>query len=142
MFQWACDEAAKDGITIAAENTLSTEHTKRFLNEIDRSNLKLYFDTQNYFLHKEYDTPQMLDDLFEHVCEIHVKDGKGKDLSGALLGKGDTDFYGSIEIIKKHGYNGWVVIENYYDQRPLSDQDEDPAALIKEDLKTLKTVLG
>jgi sugar phosphate isomerase/epimerase len=142
VFQWACDEAGEKEIIIAAENTLSTEDTKRFLNKIDKPNLKLYFDTQNYYLHKEYDTPQMLDDLFEYVCEIHVKDGKGKDLSGTLLGEGDTDFYGSMEVVKKHGYNGWIVIENYYDQKPLSDQDDDLKALIKEDLKTLKAVLG
>ena len=142
VFRWACDQAGRDDITIAAENTLSAEDTQRFLSEIDRPNLKLYFDTQNYYLHKNYDTPKLLDQLFEHVCEIHVKDGKGKDLSGALLGQGDTDFYGSIRVIKKHGYGGWIVIENYYDQKPLSDQEADAAALIKADLKTLKAVLA
>jgi sugar phosphate isomerase/epimerase len=141
VFRWACDEAGKHDITIAAENTLSGRDTKRFLGEIDRPNLKIYFDTQNYYLHKNYDTPRLLDELFDQVCEIHVKDGKGKDLSGALLGQGDTDFYGSIEVIKKHGYEGWIVIENYYDQKPLSDRDEDTAALIKADLKTLKAAL-
>ncbi|HEC61528.1 MAG TPA: sugar phosphate isomerase/epimerase [bacterium] len=141
VFQWACDEAGEKEIIIAAENTLSTDDTKRFLTEIDRKNLRIYFDTQNYYLHKGYETSQMLDELIEHVCEIHVKDGKGKDLSGSLLGQGDTDFYSSMEVVKKHGYNGWIVIENYYDQKPLSDQDDDLKALIKEDLKTLKAVL-
>ena len=142
VFKWACDEAVEDGIIIAAENTLSTDDTKRFLTEIDRRNLRIYFDTQNYYLHKGYDTPQMLDELIENVCEIHVKDGKGKDLSGALLGQGDSDFCGSMEVVKKHGYNGWIVIENYYDQKPISDQDDDLKSLIKVDLKTLKAVLG
>jgi sugar phosphate isomerase/epimerase len=142
VFQWACDNARESGLTIAAENTLSTEDTRRFLQEIDRPNLKIYFDTQNYYLHKHYDTPHVLDELFEHVCEIHVKDGKGNELSGAPLGKGDTDFYGSIEVIKKHGYAGWIVIENYYDQEPLCGPDEDPAALIKQDLRTLKSALA
>ncbi|MBA7537640.1 hypothetical protein ES705_29909 [subsurface metagenome] len=141
VFKWACDEAVEDGIIIAAENTLSTDDTKRFLTEIDRRNLRIYFDTQNYYLHKGYDTPQMLDELIENVCEIHVKDGKGKDLSGALLGQGDSDFCGSMEVVKKHGYNGWIVIENYYDQKPISDQDADLKTLIKEDLNTLKAAL-
>ena len=141
VFQWACDEAGGDEIVIAAENTLSAEDTQRFLSEIARPNLKLYFDTQNYYLHKRYDTPQLLDQLFDHICEIHVKDGKDQDLSGALLGQGDTDFYGSIQVIKKHDYGGWIVIENYYDQKPLSDQDADAAALIEADLKTLKAAL-
>jgi sugar phosphate isomerase/epimerase len=142
VFRWACDEAGKDEITIAAENTMSAEDTKRFLKHIDRPNSKIYFDTQNYYLHKGYDTPKLLDELFEHVCEIHVKDGKGRDLSGALLGEGDTDFRGSIEVIRNHGYSGWIVIENYYDQRPLSDRNNDPAALITQDLNTLKAALN
>ena len=141
VFQWACEEAGEKDSIIAAENTLSTDDTKRFLTEIDRRNLRIYFDTQNYYLHKGYDTPQMLDELIENVCEINVKDGKGKDLSGALLGQGDTDFHGSMEVVKKHGYNGWIVIENYYDQKPISDQDDDLKSLIKVDLKTLKAVL-
>lgn len=141
VFQWACDEAGEDGIVIAAENTLSAEDTRRFFSEIARPNLKLYFDTQNYYLHKGYDTPRLLDQLFDHVCEIHVKDGKGQDLSGALLGQGDTDFHGCIQVIRKHDYAGWIVIENYYDQKPLTDQDIDTSALIRSDLKTLQAAL-
>lgn len=141
VFQVACDEAGERDIIIAAENTLSTADTNRFLTEINRNNLRIYFDTQNYYLAKCFDTPQMLDELIENVCEIHVKDGKGKDLSGALLGQGDTNFYGSMEIVKEHNYRGWIVIENYYDQKPISDQDADLKALITEDLKTLKAAL-
>ncbi len=142
VFKWACDTAGKHNITIGMENTLSTEQTLQMIAGIDRTNLQLYFDTQNYYLHKGYDSPQMLDELMEHVCQIHVKDGKGKDLSGALLGQGDTDFYGCIEVVKKHGYTGWVVSENYYDRRPLSEQNPDTVALIREDLKILKDSLA
>lgn len=35
-----------------------------------------------------------------------------------------------------------IIIENYCDQKPLSDQNSELNALIKEDLKTLKAVLG
>ena len=142
VFQWTCDKAGEKDIIVAAENTLSALDTQRFLGQIDRPNLRIYFDTQNYYLHKGYDTPALLDELFDHVCEIHVKDGKGKDLSGALLGKGDTDFHGSLQVIKKHGYAGWIVIENYYDQKPLSALNDDPAELIRQDLGTLKAALG
>lgn len=142
VFKWACDKAGRMSITIAAENTLSTEESRRFMAAINRPNLKLYFDTQNYYLNKAYNSPQMLDELMEFICEIHVKDGKGKDLSGALLGQGDTDFYGSIAVIKKHGYSGWIVSENYYDQKPLSEQNPDLETLIREDLKILKAALS
>lgn len=141
VFQWACDMAADKGITIAAENTLSVEKTKQFFESADRSNLKLYFDSQNYFLNKGYDNPKMLEELMPYVVQLHVKDGKNKDLSGALLGTGDTGFYQTIEILKKHDYQGWIVSENYYDMKPLSLVNEDPVELIKEDIRILREAL-
>lgn len=142
VFRWACDMAAVRGITIAAENTLSVEKTKRFFESIDRDNLGLYFDSQNYYLNEGYDTPEVLDALMPYVVQLHVKDGKNKDLSGALLGTGDAGFYRTVEVLKKHKYNGWVVLENYYDVKPLSLVNQDPVSLIKEDVRILREALG
>ncbi len=141
VFKWACDETGKHDITVALENTLSTEQTLEMIDAINRPNLRLYFDTQNYYLSNGHSSARMLDELMEHVCQIHVKDGKGKDLSGALLGKGDAGFYECIEVIKKHRYAGWIISENYYDQKPLSELNPDTPALIKEDLKILRDSL-
>ena len=68
VFKWACDTAGRHEITIAFENTLSTEQTLQMIADINRPNLKLYFDIQNYHLHKGSNSPQMLDELMEHVC--------------------------------------------------------------------------
>jgi sugar phosphate isomerase/epimerase len=141
-FKWACDVAGRHKITVALENTLSTTETLEMIKQVSRPNLKVYFDTQNYYLHKGYNSPKMLDELMEHVCQIHVKDGKGKDLSGALLGQGDTNFYGCIDVAKKHGYTRWIVSENYYDRKPLSERNPDTAALIREDLRILEDALA
>ncbi len=140
-FKWACDLAGKSGLTIAAENTLPMDATLDLFKRIDRPNLKLYFDTQNYYLSKRLDTPTLLDGLMDYICQVHVKDGKNKDLSGALLGEGDTGFHRSMEVLKKHHYSGWIVLENYYDQKPLSAGNSDPAELIATDIKTLKAAL-
>ena len=140
-FKWACDLSGKEGITIAAENTLTVDATMAFFKGINRPNLKLYFDSQNYYLSKGLDTPALLDELMDYICQIHVKDGKNKDLSGALLGAGDTDFHRSMEVLRKHRYSGWIVLENYYDQKPLCIGDLDPAALIATDIQTLKAAL-
>jgi sugar phosphate isomerase/epimerase len=133
--------AGKDGIIVAAENTLSVEATLDLFKRIDRPNLKLYFDTQNYYLSKGLDTPTLLETLMDYICQVHVKDGKNKDLSGALLGEGDTGFHRSMEVLKKHHYSGWIVLENYYDQQPLSAKKADPSELIATDIKTLKAAL-
>lgn len=138
----ACDLADENGITIATENILSAEKIEELFNMINRSNLKLYFDSQNHYLHKKYNIAELLDRLMPYVCEIHVKDGKKNDLSGALLGEGDTGFYDFIEVLKKNNYSGWIISENYYDLEPLSLKNDNPVALMKEDLRILKSVLG
>lgn len=138
--QFGCDYADGKGITIATENTLSVSEIKRLIEEVNRPNIKLYFDSQNHYLHKDYNIAEILDDLIEYVCQVHVKDGKNKDLSGALLGEGDTGFYDTVEVLKKHDYSGWIVFENYYDREPLSLQNSNPVELIKKDLQTIKEV--
>ena len=141
LYKWICDLAGEKGLMLACENTLSSEQTRTLFAKIGRPNFTLCFDTQNYFLDKGYNTQEMLDQLMDLVGFIHVKHGKGRDLSGALLGKGDADFYGSIEVIKKHGFTGWVILENYYDQKPLSAENANPLELIKEDVHILKAAL-
>lgn len=141
VFKWACDSAGESGISIAAENILSVEETEKFIGRVGKENLKIYFDFQNYFLHKGYYTPEILDALMPYIAELHVKDGKNGDLSGALLGEGDVHFYESMEVLKKHNYSGWIVTENYYDVSPLCGDKDNPINLIKEDFTTLKKIL-
>ncbi|GIN91706.1 hypothetical protein J6TS1_42360 [Siminovitchia terrae] len=137
----ACDNSSDENIIIATENLLSIEENEQLFEEVNCSNLKLYFDTQNYYLNKGYNTAEMLNALSPYICEIHVKDGKNNDLSGALLGEGDSGFFETMGILKKREYKGWIHLENYYDQRPLSLLGEDPINLIKKDIKTLEKAI-
>ncbi|SKB02616.1 sugar phosphate isomerase/epimerase family protein [Sporosarcina newyorkensis] len=137
----ACDEAEKYGLMIATENLLSIEETKKLFKLVDRPNLKLYFDTQNYYLRKNYNTAEMVRELFPYICEVHVKDGADGSLSGSLLGEGDSGFFETMEVLKEKGYSGWLHLENYYDQLPLSLQDTDPMELLKKDISILENVV-
>jgi len=134
----ACDLAADYGITIGTENVLPPDEIEKLLDEVARPNIKFYFDIQNHYIHKGYNSAKLLERLMPHVCEVHVKDGKNKDLSGALLGQGDAGFYQCVEVLKKHNYSGWIVTENYYDLKPLSLGNDDPVELMRMDLQTLK----
>ncbi len=142
VMKWACDMAVTEGVTVTAENTLSVQDTEKLISQVDRSNFKIYFDFQNYYLHQGFYTPEILEALIPHVAELHVKDGKNKDLSGALLGEGDANFYESMEVLKKHDYSGWIVSENYYDVAPLCGEEDNPVELIKNDIASLKKVLS
>jgi 2-epi-5-epi-valiolone 7-phosphate 2-epimerase len=140
--QWACDHAADRGVIIAEENYMNAADTVRLFEQVDRQNLRLYFDLQNYYLNKGYHTPDLIAPLMPYIVQVHAKDGRNGDLSGAPLGEGDVAFSESVEELKKHGYSGWVVSENYYDIPPLVGEDDDPVAIIRKDLKTLQEAFG
>ncbi|MCK8824215.1 sugar phosphate isomerase/epimerase family protein [Fuchsiella alkaliacetigena] len=143
VLKYSCDYAQERGVKIGTESLLSVERLLKLLAEVDRPNLELYFDTQNHYLREGYSIPQMLRELLPNLYpEIHVKDGKDGDLSGALLGEGDTDFYKSMEVLKENNYSGWLISENYYNQRPLSLESDDPVELIRQDIETLKKVFN
>ena len=59
------------------------------------------------------------------------------------MGDGNTDFFPQMESLKKHGYEGWIIIENYYNLLPLRKLSErDQMKIINKDLETLKKVWG
>jgi sugar phosphate isomerase/epimerase len=135
--RYACDLAAEKGILIGMENVLSIDENRMILQRVGKSNLKIYFDMQNYFLNRGYDSVVMLEALAQDIIEFHAKDGNVGELSGALLGTGDSRFYEQVEVIKKIQYSGWIHLENFYDQQPLSTTG-DPFELLKKDITILK----
>ena len=143
-FRYLCDKAGPYGIKVASECVMSPGEFKILYDLVDRQNFGLYFDTQNYRLVKNYDQVEMLEGLYDYmVPQLHVKDGNG-ELSGALLGTGDTDFYGTIDCLKRHNYNGYYLLENYYDRLPLrlANNEQSPYELLKEDIAILKKAIG
>ena len=140
--RYLCDEAGEHGIQVASENILSPSEFKKLYEMVDRENFGLYYDSQNYRLQRGYDQVEILEGLYPYmVNQIHVKDGKGA-LSGALLGKGDTNFNGTLEKLAEKGFEGYILLENYYDQLPLRLESDDPYELLEADIKTLRTVVA
>ena len=133
----------KGEITIGLENLLPVENILRLINEVDKPNVKIYFDTQNYYLHDKADVAGMVEPLISHICEIHVKDGYEADIepSGALLGEGDSGFFDTIAELRRCGYSGWLISENFYDRGPISKLSNDPKALLLKDYQTMKSIV-
>lgn len=137
-FQYLCDEAGEVGISVASENTMAPDAFKEMAQLVDRKNFYLYFDSQNYHLFKGYNEIEILEELYPYMCDqIHVKDGNNA-MSGGLLGTGDSGFYDTVAWLKDHGYEGYYLLENYYDQLPLRTAASSPYELLKEDIKILK----
>lgn len=135
--KYACDLAGDD-ITIASEAIISAFRHVELVKKVGRKNLKIFHDSQNYKLFRNYDQLETIDGFYDYMIDqIHVKDGIGV-VSSALLGKGDSNFYGTIDYLKKRNYSGWLILENYYDRQPLAKPADDYYALLAEDVRILK----
>ena len=143
VIKYASEYANDKGkITIGIENLLSVENLFRLLKEVNNPNVKIYFDTQNYYLNERVDVAAMVKPLAPYICQVHVKDGYEFDVepSGALLGEGDTGFYKTIDELRKYEYSGWLISENFYDRGPIGQLSEDPVALMKKDYQVLRDI--
>ena len=60
---------------------------------------------------------------------------------GLVRGSGPSGFHETIDWLKAHGYTGYILLENYYDQLPLRLQAENPYDLLREDIRILRQAL-
>ncbi|MGI6006418.1 MAG: sugar phosphate isomerase/epimerase family protein [Ruminococcus sp.] len=140
--QYACDEGEKSGVVIAAETAIPAEDVIRLIKDVDKRNLKLFYDSQNYMCFRGLNPMEHLPKVYPYmVNQIHVKDGVGAAYSSKCLGEGDSHFEEQIAWLKAHDYSGWFVFENYYSQLPLREEADDPMDLLKKDIHKLKTEL-
>ena len=136
----ACHSAEGTDILIGSENVLSLEDQLRLVEEVGHPKLRLYFDTRNPFHIKGYDVAPMLERVYPHVCEVHLKDGVDGGNS-TLLGKGNSGFLRSMEVLIQHRYAGWVILENDYRQI-AADNGISPEAGIKSDIEFVQSLMA
>ncbi|WP_087065478.1 sugar phosphate isomerase/epimerase family protein [Intestinibacillus massiliensis] len=141
-FQYLCDEAGAYGIGVAGENLMTPDEFKKMHEMVGRKNFFLYFDSQNYHLFRGYRELDILEGLYPYMCnQLHVKDGTGA-MSGGLLGTGDSGFGDTMRWLDQHGFSGYILLENYYDQLPLRAQAQNPYDLLRQDIEILKKAIG
>ncbi len=136
----ACEIAQPLGITIASENTLSAQETRRMMHEVGSNNFGILFDTQNYFLADGRDTAALLREIHPYVVQVHLKDGYNGKLSGSILGTGESGFFRTAEVIQETACTEWLLLENYYHMQPISNLSRDPFAILEKDLATVREV--
>ncbi|MDO4615138.1 MAG: TIM barrel protein [Lachnospiraceae bacterium] len=140
-FRYLCDEAGEAGICVAGENLMTPDEFTALSQAVDRENFYLYFDSQNYNVFRGYDERMILEGLYPEMCnQIHVKDGE--EMSGGLLGSGPSGFHDTMAWLSDHDYQGYILLENYYDQLPLRTQGEDPYQLLREDIRILRQAIA
>jgi sugar phosphate isomerase/epimerase len=139
--QYVCDLAGEKGLTVGCENVLTAEKTRLLLEMVARDNIGIFYDSQNYQFDSGLDQPALLESIYDLlVPQLHVKDGVGVK-SGSLLGTGNSDFYKTMEVLKQHKYQGWIISENYYDREPLRNCGTDYFQVLVRDIKIIKDAI-
>lgn len=114
-----CDYCGANGQRFALETGQEPAKVlRRFIEEVDRPNLKINFDPANMILYGTGDPIEALDVLGPHVISVHAKDGDWppRDQPTALgterpLGLGSVNISAFVEKLKAIGYRGILSIE-------------------------------
>lgn len=124
-----CDHAAQHKMTFALETGQETAPALlRFMEAVERDNLKVNFDPANMVLYGTADPIPALELVAPHVVSVHCKDGiwPDKNKPGTLgtetpIGEGAVGMDRFVAKLKEIGYRGPLAIE-----REVSlDQDMD-----------------
>lgn len=104
------------------------------------SGLKFCYDTLNPI---RFGTGDPLIEIpmigIESIDHVHVKDAPVNMTGCCPLGEGNGGVEETINLLKKLGYKGWYVAENYYYLPPMSAMGHG-IDLAKKDLATLKKI--
>ena len=136
---FCCDFAAKHNIVIASETGLSPEDHFRLLDQVNRPNIGIFFDCMNArFFGKRDQLDTLMKELPRFVPQLHIKDGIDQ-LSGALLGEGNMDFFNQADYLVNSNFSGWIILENYYSHLPIRGSNTaDQIDLLRKDLAIAK----
>ena len=123
----ACHYCLGSQVTVTLESIFSATELRRLIDWIDSPNFGIYYDTQNPVTYAGIHVPDDIRAIGPgKIAQIHVKDGVGSIQGSVNLGMGETDFFATAEAIREIGYDGWIVLENYYSRPCFSSELADP----------------
>ncbi len=111
------DLFADHGLTLLLESGQETGPTlMRFLDHLDRANVKANFDPANMILYGKGDPIEALRLLLPRVGQVHIKDAVKTKTPGTWgaevpAGDGEVDWQAFVSILEGGGYQGCYVIE-------------------------------
>lgn len=109
--------AQKVNLTLCLETVLEAKYLKKFLNKINKSNVKCVFDTGNRIVFKS-DLSKEIKVLGKHIFHIHIKD-KNKYGENVILGEGMVNFFEVFKSLNDIKYDGPLVFETTRGNNPI-----------------------
>ncbi len=139
--RFACEQAASYDLTVYTENVLDARGMTQLFHDCGMEQLRLLFDSQNYSVFGHDYAVDVLQTHWDRLGNhLHVKDGG--EMGTMLLGTGNSPFAQVMDVLRKRGYSGTIVLENNYGSLPLCAKAEDRFKLPEQDMKTVRELMN
>lgn len=139
MLRDVCRYYDDSPVDIAMESILTPKQYTQLMSYVGSKSLKIYYDTQNtQYFGDAYPPDELRQMDIKNIAEVHFKDGLKKVQGCLQYGDGETGFSEAADILKTGGYDGWLVIENFYMKPTWRGAESNVYRAIAEDVKRLK----
>lgn len=136
----ACQYAPS--VCVALESIFPARELCVLYDWLNQPNFGIYYDTQNPVTYAGIDVAADIRAIGSgKIVQIHVKDGVNSIQGSVPLGTGETDFFGAARAIRDVGYDGWIVLENYYSRPCFRSEYTDPWERIARDVEIARKAL-
>jgi sugar phosphate isomerase/epimerase len=144
---WTADRAARHGVTALVElhhRTIaaSASAAMRLVDGLDPRHIGVIHDIGNLVIEGYEDPLSAFQMLGEYLAHIHVKNVEWKRTDArtdgtaqwteqwAPLREGQADLEAYFEAMHRHGYDGWVTVEDFSTVLPLERRTADNLAYL------------
>lgn len=131
--------AREKKVTVGFESVLPAERLRALWDEISSPAFGIYYDTQNPVTYTGAYVPDELRLLgAKRICQVHMKDGVNSVQGCVHLGFGEAAFYETVAALREIGYDGWLVLENYYSRPGFASPYDDPWDRLSYDVEIVR----
>jgi sugar phosphate isomerase/epimerase len=147
--EWVADRAGMHGVKALVELhhgtiTSSASAAIRLVEGLDPAHVGVIHDIGNLVIEGHEDFASAFQLLGDHFAHVHVKNAvwdRGSERRGdgsaswahrwATLRDGQADIGAYFEALVRHGYDGWVTLEDFSTELPLEERTRDDLAYLR-----------
>jgi sugar phosphate isomerase/epimerase len=146
--EWIAGRAASHGVKALIELhhgtiTSSASAALRLVDGLDPANIGVIHDLGNLVIEGQEDHSAAFEILGPYLAHVHVKnvawvaDAPSEDgavhwrADWATLRGGQADVYAYFAALVRHGYDGWVTLEDFSTELPLEERTRDNLAYVR-----------
>lgn len=113
---FAADDAARSQVVLGLELEIEGHAYRAVIDGVGHPSVRAYYDTGNSTA-QGFDVGTDIVPLLDVLHAVHVKDRK-RGGGSVPLGTGDTNFRTFFGALARHGFQGDVLLQHYFDEDP------------------------